>query len=342
MKNATKHIVFYIVLWISAIVSAHAASWTSDITLSPQPMNFSGPADSIAPGKIIGSTWSATASVDQVVWCGLIWTCQSGTMEPASGLVASGLTVNVDGANYTIFETGVQGIGFIVGLKDINGSTYMPLQNGLTQTFPAPGTSANPTHLGWQGKVTFVKTGQPLSTGTYTTPSINAAILTVKNNETVTAKVIINPTTITVSATGCTVLTKTASIDLGTVDIRTLPAIGSTSPSGTFNVSLSCDQQVAVNATFSDQTHPENYSSAVSLTKDSTALGVGVQFLYNGKILSLGPDSSTAGNVNQFFIQTTTDAQTLNLPFQARYIRMLDTLTPGTANALAGITFSYQ
>lgn len=328
-------------LWMWTISGAQAAHWTSDITLSPKPLSFSGPADSIVPGKIIGSTWSATASVTEVIWCGFLQTCQIGTVEPGSDAVLAGMTVTVDGANYTIFETGVQGVGFILGVKDPNGTVYVPMQNGLTQTYPTSGTSGYAASLGFAAKVTFVKTGQALATGVYTTPIINAALLTVKNNETTTAKIIINPTTITVSATGCTVLTKTANVDLKTVDVRTLPTVGSTSPSGTFNVSLSCDQQVSVNATLSDQTHPGNYSSTVSLTSDSSASGVGVQFLYKGATLMLGLDSSAEGNLNQFYIQTTTQAQTLNLPFEARYIRTGD-IVPGTANALAGITFSYQ
>ena len=56
-------------LFISGLLlcaSAQAMEWKSDITLSPQPMTYSGPADSVAPGSIIGSTWSATASVQQV------------------------------------------------------------------------------------------------------------------------------------------------------------------------------------------------------------------------------------------------------------------------------------
>ncbi len=60
-------------LFISGLLlcaSAQAMEWKSDITLSPQPMTYSGPADSVAPGSIIGSTWSATASVQQVFWCG--------------------------------------------------------------------------------------------------------------------------------------------------------------------------------------------------------------------------------------------------------------------------------
>lgn len=322
--------------------SASALDWKSDITLAPQPMTYSGPADSVVPGNVIGSTWSATVSVQQVFWCGYIFTCSKGTLEPSSSAVSSGMSVTVDGVNYTVFETGVPGVGYIIGLKDFNGSTYVPLQTAVTQSYPADGTNGYATDLGWSAKVTFIKTGTALKSGVYQTPTINAAILTAYNNETKTAKVIINPTTITVTASGCTVGTKSANVDLGTLDIRTLPTVGSTSPSGSFTVGLTCDANIAVNAVMTDQTTPSNTSSVVTLTGESTASGVGVQFFYNGTgPLMMGPDSSAAGTTNQFFIQTTTAAQTLSLPFQARYIRTGE-IVPGTANALASITFSYQ
>lgn len=321
---------------------AFALSWTSDIALSPTPMTWSGPADSIVPGKTIGSEWSASASVSEVFWCGLIFTCSKGTLEPSSSMIATGITVVVNGASYMVFETGVPGIGFILGLKDFNGTTYVPMQSGITQSYPADGTNGYATALGWSAKVTFIKTGVPLKSGVYQTPTINAAILTAYNNEVKTAKVIINPTTITVTASGCTVSTKSASVELGNIDIHTLPTVGSTSPSGSFTVGLTCDANIAVNAVMSDQTTPSNTSSVVTLTGESSASGVGVQFFYNGTgPLMMGPDSSAAGTTNQFFIQTTTAAQTLSLPFQAQYIRTGE-VVPGTANALASITFSYQ
>lgn len=190
--------------------------------------------------------------------------------------------------------------------------------------------------------MTFIKTATALKSGVYQIPSLDAAVVTAYNNEVKTAKVIINPTTITVTASGCTVGTKSANVDLGTIDIRTLTTVGSTSPSGAFNVSLTCDANVAVSAVMTDQTTPSNTSSVVTLTGDSTASGVGVQFFYNGTgPLMMGPDSSAAGTTNQFFIQSTTAAQTLSLPFQAQYIRTGE-LVPGSANALASITFSYQ
>ncbi|CNJ27459.1 fimbrial protein [Yersinia mollaretii] len=331
-----------IIFSLCCISKAYALDWKSNITLSPQSMNYSGPADSVKPGNIIGSTWSATASVQQVFWCGYIFHCTKGTMTPGSGAISTGASVNVDGVNYTIFETGVTGVGFIIGVKDFNSSVYIPLQDGLTQTYPAPGTSSSTPDLGWSAKVTFIKTGHTLTSGVYQTQAIDAAVLTAYNNEVKTARVIINPVTITVQASGCTVMTKAADVDLGVIDVRTLPSVGSTSAFGSFNIAMGCDENIAVNAVMTDQANPANSTSVVSLTSDSTAAGVGVEFFYNGNgPLMLGPDSSASGTPNQFFVQTTAQAHTLTLPFQARYIRTGD-LQPGTANALASITFSYQ
>ena len=148
--------------------SVQALDWKSDITLSPQPMTYSGPADSVVPGSIIGSTWSATASVQQVFWCGLIFTCNKGTLQPSSSAISSGATVTVDGANYTIFETGVPGVGYIIGLKDFKSTQYIPLQTGITQSYPAEGTSGFAQDLGWSAKVTFIKTGAALKPASIT------------------------------------------------------------------------------------------------------------------------------------------------------------------------------
>lgn len=328
--------------WLCVSAKVLALDWKSDIALSPQPMTYTGPADSVMPGNIIGSTWSASIDVQQVFWCGYLFVCTKGTLEPSASAVSAGITVNVDGVNYSVFETGVPGIGYILGLKDFNGTTYVPLQTGVTQSYPADGTNGLAFDLGWSAKLTYVKTNSALKSGEYPLPAISAAILTAYNNEVKTAQVIINPTTVTVTASGCTVSTKSASIDLGAPDMRTLPSVGSTSSSGSFSVSLTCDEQVALYAVMTDQTTPTNDSSVVTLTNDSTASGIGVQFFYNGSgPLMMGPDSSAAGAVNQFFIQTTTASQILTLPFQAQYVRTGE-LVPGSANALASITFSYQ
>ncbi|MGE9551433.1 fimbrial protein [Erwinia amylovora] len=337
-----KYAVVFILAGLGCFRPAFALNWSSDITLSPGQMSYSGPADSVTGGSIIGGNWSASATVNQVFWCGWVYWCSKGTMEPASDLVPSGQTVVVEGVSYAVFETGVQGVGFILGLKDTNGTTYVPLQSGITQTYPAEGTNGTATELGWSAKVTFVKTGQPLASGTYTTPTINAAVLTAYNNEVATAKVIISPTSINVNATGCTINTPSVPVDMGSLDVRSFNAVNSTSALKNFSVNLNCDANIALHAVVTDQTDPTNTTDTVSLTPDSTAGGVGVQFFYNNTgPLPLGPDSSLNSTVGQFLIQSTSQAETLTLPFQARYIRTGD-ITPGTADAVASITFSYQ
>jgi len=329
-------------LWLSNLSCANALEWKSDIILSPQPQIYSAPADSVEPGKIIGSGWDATADVQQVFWCGYIFTCNKGTMEPGSDVIPTNLIINVEGVDYRVFETGVQGVGFILGLKDFKATTYVPLLTTQTQTYPADGTEGLAFDLGWSAKVTFIKTGEPLKTGLYQTPTINAAVLTAYNNETKTANVIINPTTLAITASGCIINTPSVSVNLDDINVRALPSVGSTSPAASFNIDVTCDANIALNAVLTDQTSPSNTSTAVSLTGDSSASGLGVEFLYNGVgPLALGPDSSSSDTLNQFFIQSVAEAQTLSLPFQARYVRTGD-LVPGSANALASITFSYQ
>lgn len=329
-------------LWLAGSGTALALDWKADIILSPSAMTWSGPADSTAPGHIIGSQWSATTTVGQVFWCGWVYLCNKSTMAPGSGAVSSGLTVEVDGLSYTLFETGVPGIGYILGLKDAQATNWIPLQDGVTQTYPAAGSAGNANDLGWSAKVTFVKTSAALKSGVYLTPTINAAVLTAYNNETQTANVTINPTNITVTASGCLVATRHASVDLGRVDTRDLPTEGSTSPASAFAISLTCDPGVSLYAVVSDQSDPGNRSTTLSLTGDSGAQGVGVQIFYNDSgPLALGQDSSASGTANQFFITSTSAQEQLNLPFTVRYVRT-GQLVPGTANALAGITFSYQ
>lgn len=328
-----------IALWLTVNASALALDWKADIILSPTAMTYSGPADSVAPGNIIGSQWSSTTTVNQVFWCGVISLCTKSTMEPAASAVHTGLTVDVDGVNYAIFETGIPGIGYILGLKDASATSWLPLQESITQTYSA---TIGVNDLGWSAKVTFVKTGTALSSGVWQTPTINAAVLTATNNETKTANVTINPTTVTVTANGCVVAASNASVNLGRIDARDLPDVGSTSPNSTFNVAMTCDAGVSLYAVVSDQSDPGNNSTVLSLTGDSGAQGVGVQMFYNDTgPLALGADSSSSGTANQFFIKSTSAQEQLNLPFQVRYVRT-GQLVPGAANALAGITFSYQ
>lgn len=342
LLSVARSVIFFLCIIAGYDVRA-AIEWKSDVTLSPSSMSYTGPADSIIPGQIIGSSWSTTVDVTQVFYCGILWPCDKSTMQPSSTAQYAGFSTVVDGLSYAVFETGVPGVGYIIGLKDHTATVWSPLTTGTTQTFPVAGTPATTTQLGWTAKVTFVKTTRSVMTGSYSIPRLNPAVLTAWwNTASENAQVYINPFTITFTASGCRVNTPDVQVNMGLIDGRTLSAIGDYTPSKPFTVTLNCDAGVNVYAVMSDQSSPGNTTQTASLTPASTASGIGVQFFFNGSgPLSLGADSSAAGATGQFLIQNNVPGGTQTLPFQARYIRT-GSLNPGTANALAGITFSYQ
>jgi type 1 fimbria pilin len=95
--------------------------------------------------------------------------------------------------------------------------------------------------------------------------------------------------------------------------------------------------------TFTDNNNPTNHSNALSLASGSSASGVGIQIVQNGSPVSLGPDSSVAGNLNQMFVGSSAGSgSVVRVPFGGRYVKTSNTMTAGSANGVATFTMSYQ
>jgi type 1 fimbria pilin len=120
-----------------------------------------------------------------------------------------------------------------------------------------------------------------------------------------------------------------------------MPSVGSTTGDTGFNISINCPSPVSVSMTMTDAANPTNVGSTLSLNPASTAKGVGYQIVYNGGVISYGPDSAVFQNVNQFNVGVSSIVGALIIPFTARYVRT-GPITPGTADANATFTMSYQ
>ncbi|MBY4769222.1 fimbrial protein [Burkholderia ambifaria] len=160
------------------------------------------------------------------------------------------------------------------------------------------------------------------------------------------------PVVIQPRAPTCNVKTKAINVNLDTVLASQLAGVGTTSAEKKVDdIMLTCTgaTQIAgvmgktdMYITLTDVTNPGNRSSTLSLTRDSTATGVGVQILRgDNTLVSYGPDSREPGNANQWFVGTYSNA-TVSIPLKARYIATDATVGPGTANAAATFTMSYQ
>lgn len=153
--------------------------------------------------------------------------------------------------------------------------------------------------------------------------------------------VVIQPTIPT-----CKVSMPSIAVRLRDVNVNVFTGVGKTSPSQPFDIVLQCSggntgTSTDVYTTLTDQTDPSNVSDTLSLTKDSTASGVGIQVLNGTTVIKYGPDSSAAGNKNQWKAGSAGNG-TFTIPLTARYIQTTPSVKAGTANGRATFTMNYQ
>lgn len=151
----------------------------------------------------------------------------------------------------------------------------------------------------------------------------------------------------------CKTTTPTVNVDLGSTPTTSFNGVGSGAPPKPFKIALSCaggatGTSTNAHVTLTDANTPGNISTTLSLANGSTpgrstASGIGIEILNKGQPLGFGPDSSQAGNTNQWFVGSISQGQTiLEIPLEARYVQTAPSISPGSANARATFTFSYQ
>ena len=143
-------------------------------------------------------------------------------------------------------------------------------------------------------------------------------------------------------------ITQPGAANLGSFSTKDFTGIGSASGWGQdFTIGVNCSGvRSNVHMVFSDARNNANTSSILSLSSTSTASGVGIEiWRKNGSApISFGPDSSSPGTTNQFFVFASDGSTTgpMQLVFTPRYIKTATTVTPGSANGLATFTMSFQ
>ncbi|MDN7425961.1 fimbrial protein [Burkholderia sp. AU16741] len=157
------------------------------------------------------------------------------------------------------------------------------------------------------------------------------------------------PVLVTPKVPSCTVTTPRIQVPMGeTMASTVFTGVGSSAPSRSFGIDLSCSggdrgTTAKVYVTLTDATNPGNTSTTLSLSKDSTATGVGLQILKGDDVLGYGPASSAIGNTNQWLGGSVAQgAAGLSIALRARYVQTSPRIKSGTANAIANFTMSYQ
>lgn len=322
---------------------AHADSCTNGgqtVTL-PFPSTLTAPRDAVV-GAVI-SQWVSTPW--QSFSCSSTKP-QAGAVITASLLMSSntGYTVSYSGFTFPVYATNYPGIGIAVGWQDMEGSNIF--NNGpLATATPGYGYNGNTTPRGMI-YAAFVKTG-PISGGTLAgqsvgqlTPGTISYTTTPPNNATwfySQSDTTVFPTLNVVNAS-CT--TPDVSIPLGTFPTTGFTAIGRTTTTANFSISLNnCPAGMnSIKYRIDPTTTVLNSSqSVVALDSTSSATGVGVQLLN-----SAGSAAFPLSSLQTFSGYSSSTSGSYTIPLAARYYQTSATVTPGPANTSMTVTMQYQ
>lgn len=254
-------------------------------------------------------------------------------------LVATGKTIVDGGSTYTVYATSLRGVGVIISARDNYTS--------LTPVTPTPTDLVKGWSTFWDfaASVRLVATGEPITTGTLAATTIANAFVAEKSSGSTSATAPIKITSTSLTAQTCSVDAGSINIpvSLGTTSAPGLAGpVGTTSGNASFNVRLNCSTGMNVYMTLTDANNLGNLTDTLSLSPSATqARGVGIQIRRDGTPVRFGPDSSVAGNMNQFSLGASPNGA-LVVPFTANYIKTAVAVTPGDANAVATYTLSYQ
>ncbi|WP_152084338.1 fimbrial protein [Enterobacter oligotrophicus] len=226
-----------------------------------------------------------------------------------------------------VYATNISGIG----IRFSSGNYFESPNNTFTY-------NAQTSYVEWfGGKIELIVTG-PVSSGVLMPGVIGVVMLQGADGvyrEGLTTQ--LNDGTI--NALACSISSSQLTFPMGDIPVSMFGSVVGTTPAGaqnTQNLGLSCSAGTNINVSLSGIQNPDVADTSVmALTGQGnagTAKGVGVQLLYNGSPLVMN---------SRILLKQSAGGQE-TLPLTARYYQTLTTIEPGSANASATLTLTYQ
>lgn len=263
----------------------------------------------------------------------------------AESMISGGSTISVQGASYTVYPTGVSGLGVVLLFTGYLGGTtsYGPGEVALTGNGYISGGSHSYglTYIQSEGamiRARYVKTG-PIAAGSFTLSAAQIMdIRPVTDGNNYHTQVFFAATPIVVTVPTCT--TADVTVPMGNNNSVTgFKGVGSRLANKSFVIPLTC--QAGINS-ISYSLSPNNGSigqtnnGVAQLTTTSSANGVGIRIA----------DPSTDNPIAFISYNTYTGyagaAGNYTIPLSASYVQTGSSVTPGTANAGVVFTLNYQ
>ncbi|MFH7927620.1 fimbrial protein [Enterobacter roggenkampii] len=237
-----------------------------------------------------------------------------------------------------VYDTGVPGVG--IALRNDQGQRISGGGKTACDSRSTPiGYVSTDGYQSFDFNVTLelVKTSDAVQSGTLLQAQTEFGIGVYGNDGIGSPNVIAYAGNVNVQNVTCSVQPKNLTINLGDFPVSDFIGVGTLSqPAQTFNVSVNCNTTVQPEVKISSANgYEEGFQGVIKLTQESgMARGVGVRMLFDDNIATFDT-----------YVNTQRPAQaneTLEIPFQVRYVQTQPDVFPGRANSVATLTLAYK
>ncbi|WP_162844404.1 fimbrial protein [Enterobacillus tribolii] len=264
---------------------------------------------------------------------------------------SSGQTYHDGNDSYTIWKTGIPGIGYIVNGYYESGEIAGGLEWGDLAVVNAENVLREHTIriISWakaRATFTLVTTGEEVILPGQYNASLNGARFGLSYWHG-TGKIDLEtriPLRLQfgVSAQSCSASADSYVMDMGDIAAAHFTDIGTEYAGSPLNITITCvDPNVGVEAVFSDFTDLTNTSEYLNLTQDSTARGIQVQLMHDGAPIAFDSPANVDSSLNRVLLKPATNDLTATFTLTPKYVRTGNKVTGGTANATSVVTFVY-
>ena len=245
-----------------------------------------------------------------------------------------------------LYATGIPGVSFSLAAVQVAGCTSLSRigdNSGYQGNLNMHNVCANSgvwSTVSFQYTLRFYKTATTTGSGNVSSLAVGYSFVRFDGSGFITPDANLTVTGLTTQTTACSVTGSNISVNLDHADLKDVSRVGSTAGSKAFNIGLNnCDAGLNVSMYLSAGGAGSSNTSLGLLNADSnsTASGFGLQLLYNGTPVQLGPTGAF-----RVITSPTTSGASYTIPMTVRYYQTDTQVTPGKVNSSATFTMIYN
>lgn len=257
------------------------------------------------------------------------------------------LSVNDASGRYPVFSTGVDGIGYVIGIRQKGTSQWFPVTGNAGEVNAIAGSSA----LELEARMMYVKTVQGDIKGTEQTIThfdpIKVQCIGNLDWQTSVGEILPASTLISWAQRSCQISSPRQSVDLGVHDIAKIRAlnIGDTFGQAQQSITIHCPTMMSVAYTIADNLHPNNINTdIIYLENEHEKPGFALRVYEVGKSvpLKLGGDRSLSSNHVYSLLEKSSLNPTVTKTFEFKYVKTANEIKAGNGNAQVTVTLVYK